>query len=78
MTELTTTCPICNSDFHNIAMSYWVCEQHLNWIVTKCDKCGKYCYSYFVGGCPECYGCLGIEDIIEDFTGMIEDVPKIK
>ncbi len=51
-----TLCPICNSDYHNIAMSLWVCNKHLNWLVTICDKCRTPCFSDCAGACPYCYG----------------------
>lgn len=47
-------CPICNGLYHDIALSFYVCQKHLKWFVTYCGDCGKYCFSDCIGICPGC------------------------
>ena len=49
-------CPICNQDYYNLSLSYWVCAKHQNWIVTVCDRCGQPSFSDCAGACmnPNC------------------------
>lgn len=54
MNDKINDCPICNKDYHNIAMSYWVCNKHINWMVTICEICKKPCFSDCRSICPDC------------------------
>lgn len=47
-------CPICKGRFYEIEESHNCCSRHRKWIVSRCDTCGKYCFTDLARLCPNC------------------------
>lgn len=54
MSDKNKDCPICNEDYHNLAMSDSVCDMHLDWMVIICRSCKRASFSYNSNICPDC------------------------
>lgn len=54
-TKKVDDCPICAGLIYNIKSSLCVCKKHeTRYIVTRCDVCGRYCFSRYAGICSKC------------------------
>jgi hypothetical protein len=53
--NLNILCPICGGRWYDLEDSLVVCERHLDWLVTTCEHCGRYCFSSAAGMCPKCF-----------------------
>ena len=62
MAKKNKNCPICGFDWYNTKDHEQVCERHLNWVVTNCEKCLQLCFSYCPKICPECINCVTNDD----------------
>ena len=54
MNKKITNCPICKEQYYSISKSINVCEEHEDWIITKCFKCGRLSFSDEIGLCIKC------------------------
>lgn len=52
--NLSTNCPICRGDWYNIIQSEFVCEKHLDWIVSVCPGCEVPYFTDDKKTCPQC------------------------
>lgn len=48
-------CPICKQEYYNIGAARDVCDEHDDWVITKCVICGgnRFVFSTEAGICPK-------------------------
>lgn len=47
-------CPICVEKYYQLTSAGRVCNEHQEWLVTRCQECHRACFSQTAGLCIEC------------------------